>query len=480
MHGVFLSFILIFSIAFNLVNSQPLPDTVVSSASLQYNNTSFLGRILSGSNYRQEWSTPVTMPVFYIKKNGFSIKELGGGMQTKSLRLLDNNNKEWVLRTVDKEAKGALPKGLRYPIVINFVQDMISAAHPYAPLVVDYLARSAHIIAPKPKLYFVKDQAELGPHRNIFANTVCYLEQREPTPDNSDTKKTEKVMEKIIEENDHLVLQEMVLQARLLDMLVGDWDRHSDQWRWGTVDSGSAKYYYAIPRDRDQAFFWTNGLFPRFIKLFAMKYINGFKRESKGLKNLNYKSWEFDKTFLNELDAAMWERNIKSFQQKLSDKAIQDAVQKLPKEIYAIDGKKLEERLKSRRNSLLKNAMKYYDFISGTVTVFGTEENEIFKIKGEKEITVSVYRDNKKRPAEKIYERVFEPDDTGHIYLEGFGGDDQFLIDKMTASKIKIKIRGGKGKDVYDFNGKVKAMVYDFIADHNKIASPGTARFFFN
>lgn len=456
-------------------------DTVVKPASLKYSHTSFLGRLLTGTNYRKEWATPVAMPVFRLNDLGFTIKELGGGMQTKSLHLLDRNKNEWALRSVDKEVEEALPKGIRNRIVINFVQDQVSAAHPYAPLVVDQLAKSTNIIAARPKLYFVADDKSLGAYREIFANTVCFLEQREPTPDNSETENTEKVMEEIIEENDHLVLQEKVLQARLLDMLVGDWDRHTDQWRWGVVDSGQAKYYYAIPRDRDQAFFMTNGLVPKFIKIFAMKHINGFKTESKGLKNLNFKSWQFDKTFLNELDRESWERNIKIFQSKLTDEVIDRAVQKLPPEIYGIDGRQIEQKLKSRRNSLLKNALKYYEFISGTVSIFGTEEKEIFEIKGDKQIMVSVYRAGKnQKPSVKIYEREFRPDNTGYIYLDGLGGDDSFFIKKNTSSKIRIKISGGKGNDVYDLKGNVKAKVYDSVAENNKINSRSHARFFFN
>jgi hypothetical protein len=444
-------------------------DSIIKPASLQYNQTSFLGRILMGTNYRNEWATPVAMPVFRLNDLGFTIKELGGGMQTKSLRLLDKNKKEWVLRSVDKEVEEALPKGMRNRIVKNFVQDLVSAAHPYAPLVVYQLAKAANIIAARPKLYFVADDKSLGAYRAIFANTVCFLEQREPTPDNSDTENTEKVMEEIIEENDHLVLQEKVLQARLLDMLIGDWDRHTDQWRWGAVDSGTVKYYYAIPRDRDQAFFMTNGLVPKFIKIFAMKHINGFKAESKGLKNLNFKSWQFDKTFLNELDKETWERNVKTFQSKLTDRAIEQALQKLPPEIYAIDGHQIEKKLKSRRNSLLKNALKYYEFISGTVSVFGTEEKEIFEIKGDNKIMVSVYRAGKdQKPSAKIYEREFTPDDTGYIYLDGFGGDDTFFIEKNTSSRIKIKIRGGKGNDVYNLKGNIKSKVYDSVAENKK------------
>src|SRR5687767_13483576 len=83
-------------------SQKPFSDTVVSSASTQY-SASFLGRLIAGSNYRREWGTPVAMPVFYLKESELTIKELGGGMQTKSLRLLDKRNREWVLRSVDKD-----------------------------------------------------------------------------------------------------------------------------------------------------------------------------------------------------------------------------------------------------------------------------------------------------------------------------------------------------------------------------------------
>ena len=464
----------------NLGFSQPsFPDTVISPASTQY-RTSFPGRLIAGNNYRQEWITPVAMPVFHLKESGLIIKELGGGMQTKSLRLLDKNKREWVLRSVDKEAEGALPKQLKFPFVINFVQDQISASYPYAPLVVDYLARATHIIAARPRLYFVADDEMFGEYRKIFANTVCFLEQREPTPDNSETESTGKVMEEIIEQNDHLVLQEMVLRARLLDMHVGDWDRHADQWRWGVIDSGSAKYYYAIPRDRDQAFFWTNGLLPRFIKLFTMKHINGFKRESKNLKNLNFKSWRFDKTFLNELDAAIWEKVTKEFQAKLTDKVIETAVKKLPKEIYAIRGGRLQQRIKNRRNTLPKNVMKYYKFLSNTVDISGTDEEELFEIKDQgKYVRVSVFRIKNNKAGRKIYERVFDEDDTRFINLAGFGGNDHFRVDENTSSRITIKIAGGEGKDTYDIKGKLKANVYDSFSDNNKVINHSRSKIHF-
>ena len=85
-------------------------DSVIVAASNKYINCSPVRLLFVGKNYRREWSTPVKMPVFHLKSEmgGFTIKELGGGQQTKSLRLLDKNGQEWVLRTTDKDVAGAL------------------------------------------------------------------------------------------------------------------------------------------------------------------------------------------------------------------------------------------------------------------------------------------------------------------------------------------------------------------------------------
>ena len=42
------------------------------------------------------------------------------------------------------------------------------------------------------------------------------------------------------------------LRARLIDHLIGDWDRHRDQWRW--VKLPGNPLWQPIPEDRDQAF----------------------------------------------------------------------------------------------------------------------------------------------------------------------------------------------------------------------------------
>jgi hypothetical protein len=233
-------------------------DNVLVAASNKYKKATGVQRWMLGENYRKEWSQPVAMKMFDVtkEKGGLKILSLGGGKQTKSLKLEDKNGKEWSLRTIDKDPEKAIPENFRNSVAKDIVQDLISASNPYAPLTVPILANAVNVVQASPELFFVPDDPSLGYYRPLFANTVCLLEKKEPTPNGTETKSTDKVLQKMTEDNDHVVDQHSVLKARLLDMLLADFDRHWDQWRWAEGDTGKGKIYYAIPKDRDQAYFY--------------------------------------------------------------------------------------------------------------------------------------------------------------------------------------------------------------------------------
>src|SRR5690349_15830790 len=70
----------------------------------EYDDVSGFHRFLFGESYRKLWAAPVKMKIFYLdkEKGGLKITEKGGGLQTKSLRLVDPTGREWVLRSVQK------------------------------------------------------------------------------------------------------------------------------------------------------------------------------------------------------------------------------------------------------------------------------------------------------------------------------------------------------------------------------------------
>src|SRR5215207_6239331 len=158
-------------------------DSVVVIAGKQYSGISLFQQLLMGKNYRRSWRQTVRLPVFYFSKSGYTIIELGGGKQTKSLRLRDKNGQIWVLRTVNKDVTPAVPKWLHGSPFHRFKQDLISADHPYGAIIVAGLLQTVRITAPDPVFYFIADEEALGVYRSLFGGTVCMLENYAPTKD---------------------------------------------------------------------------------------------------------------------------------------------------------------------------------------------------------------------------------------------------------------------------------------------------------
>ena len=436
-----------------------LKDSATMPASKQYSNLSFFKRIFLGKNYRTVWSEPVRLPVFHLKELGFTVDKLGGGQQTKSLRLRDPKGREWALRTIDKDVEGALPKWLRNTLAQKVVQDMVSAAHPYAPLTITPLAKAINVTVPPAYFFIVPDDPDFGEHRQLFANTVCMLEDRHPTPDKKETENTENTVEDLLEKNKYRVAQLEVLRARLLDMLIADWDRHQDQWRWGVRDSAGFDFYYSIPRDRDQAYFYSGGLLVKAAQLISLRHLVGFTNSTRRVKSLSAKSWNFDRFFLNGLSKEDWQQTIQYVQAQLTDETIRNAVRKLPPDIYALSGATLESKLINRRNGLLKDALRYYQFLAKEVTVAGTDDAEHFSITGNKDKLVLTVYTMGSNPKE-LYSRAFDPAETNTIHLVALGGDDKLDVAEGADARIRLTFDGGGGNNTVQLNNKKRKKIY--------------------
>jgi hypothetical protein len=460
-------------------------DTVYVAASEKYDHPSAFQRLVMGNNYRKEWSTLVNMRVFHLQKEkgGLKITGLGGGKQTKSLKLEDSKGREWTLRTIDKDPEKALPENFRNTLGEEIVQDLVSTAHPYSALAIPDLAKVNNITAAQPEFFFVPDDPALGFYRPLFANTVCMLESRNPTPDGSDSKSTGKLLEKMVEDNDQKADQKSVLNARLLDMLVADWDRHFDQWKWWTKDTGRGKIYYPIPKDRDQALSWSDGLLVKFVSDNKLPFLKGFRATIPSIHWLNWSARDFDKTFLNQLNSEQWKAIITQFQANLTDSVINTAVHRIPPEIFPLKGETIIKKLKSRRDLLLKDGMKYYHFLSHYVKIIGSNKPEYFRISSDTDgrLKVTVYeRTEKMDTGYRLYQRTFDHKDTKELQIYGLNGDDLFETDENVSSRIKVRLIGGKGNDTFDIKGRVPTILYDLDTSANGILHKNHARAFFS
>src|SRR5687768_12562687 len=91
-------------------------------------------RFFMGDNYRDEWGTPITVPILDLRSfaGGLRPTETGGGMQTRNLRFQAKNGTEYVFRPVNKGL--VLPEVYHNTIVWDLIADARSSLHPVAPL----------------------------------------------------------------------------------------------------------------------------------------------------------------------------------------------------------------------------------------------------------------------------------------------------------------------------------------------------------
>ena len=443
--------------------SQSIPqtcDSVTVVAGKHYKSDK-LHHIFFGKQYRDEWNTPVRVPCFKINeyKEGLTPVKVGGGRQTISLRLMDKDSIQYQLRSVDKDPSEILPGFLTHTFLSGILQDMMSTQHPYAMLVVPTLAEAIGLYHTKPELFFVPDDPQLGQYRPTFSGMLATIEIR-PDEDLSQYNRfgnskniigTEKLYEKLPESSRNRVDQLMYAKARLFDMLLNDWDRHEDQWRWAEYEVEGGLFYQPVPRDRDQVFSRYEGWLSRILSSrWALRYFQSFGKNYSDLAGTNLNARYLDRLFSNELSKDQWLEIAMTIQQELSDSIIVEAVLNLPPEIIGISAEELISNLIIRRNKLKEVAEFHYYNLVKEIQITGSGDSELFKIDREEERTVvTVYRvDNEGIPEAIIYRREFYPGETDRIYLHAFGGNNTFEF-RGSDNSIGITIFSAEGKNSY-------------------------------
>ncbi|MBE9585204.1 BamA/TamA family outer membrane protein [Mucilaginibacter sp. JRF] len=463
----------------------PTGDSITIAVAPEYNKVSKLHRFFLGSHNRAAWAAPVKLRIIHLstEKGGLKILQLGGGMQTRSLRLEDPTGQQWVLRTLQKYPDRKLPDNLKKTVAKDILQDQVSSAHPFSSLTVPPLAQALGIPHANPEVVYVADDEGLGTYRKDFANQIFLLEERAPL-DADKTYNTDKVQQKIRDDNDNKVDEKLVLRARLLDMLLGDWDRHEDQWRWERTKGKNGDIYQPVPRDRDQVFYYTDGLFPWIVShQWLSSKFQGYGDHIRDINGWNVQARYFDRYFLNRLDEDDWKKEIAYVQKTLTDELIISAVKRMPDTVYKISGDRIVANFISRRNKLMEQGLEYYRFISAYIEIPATDKHDGFTVTnnadGSLRVTVNKIKKNGSVD-HSTYKRTFYPDVTMEVRLYGFDNSDRFNITGSHPSKIKLRIVAGTGTDTVtiadSLHNKGNIYVYDLKQENNVLPSRSQAK----
>lgn len=439
-------------------NRQQLtPGSTVSVIPGDY-QAGWLHRLFFGDHYRTLWSTPIKVEVLDLSALGGGLTPTGkgGGKQTKSLRFKSKEGRQYAFRSVNKDPSPLLPPELRETLVDDIFQDQISASHPAGALVVPPLLEAVGVKSAPPRLYVMPDDPALGEFRQEFAGMLGTLEERATEAEDGapgfagavDVKDTEEMFEKLDRNPDERVSIRQYLAARLMDLFLGDWDRHEGQWRWIQVGSKDAMYQ-PVPYDRDQAFVRYDGFLLDLARVSGYPQLLNFGKSYPGMVGLHWNARFVDRRLLTGLERAVWDSVANELQRKLTDAVIDDAVGELPPEYRELDGARLAAALKARRDKLPQAASKLYQLLAGKVDVRATSESDVVTARrggdGSLELTIA---DRRKDGTikEPYFRRRFLGSETDDVRLFLLGGPDSVSV--TGSGGPKLRVMGGEGADV--------------------------------
>jgi hypothetical protein len=436
--------------------------TVVAGA--HYRGGGF-SRAFNGDEYRAEWTTPIRVPFLNPATfaGGLTVEEAGGGLATESLRMRGADGREYIFRSLDKNAQRGLPEDLHDSFIEWIVQDLVSAKHPGSAHVVPPLLEAVGVLHVVPTMYVMPDHPFLGEFREQFAGRLGQVEERpeDAEPDEerpnaprprrgfADAKRvvgTERLLERLEEDPDERVDSREYLAARLVDLVTGDWDRHADQWRWAGFERGDRWTWRPIPRDRDNAFSDYEGISSATARAFAPN-LTRYGPRWRDLAGYFQLPSDLDRRLLVDLDRRAWDSVTAFVRARVTDDVIARAVGQMPREYQPLGAEQLAAAMRWRRDRLDEASSLFYDRVSGDADVHATDEAERAEVERLADGSVDVRLFASVDGRTPYYRRRFLPAETREIRLFLHGGNDVATVSGTAPRSIQVRLIGGGDDD---------------------------------
>ncbi len=427
--------------------------------------------LLLGPLYRKDWTTTVRVPTLDLAATNGGLRPIGqgGGRQTTSLKLLGGDSLEYVFRSVDKDLQGALPPELRNTVIANILRDVTATSQPYSGLVCGELLDATDILHARPRLYRLPDDpARLGSFRPTFAGMLGTLEDRPQQAEHGQAKgfagaddvtRSFGLFRQLFRDHDARVDAPALAKARAFDMLVADFGKHEDNWRWAGYEAGGGgqghktTVYKPIPRDRDQSFTRWNGLLTWTAnREWAVPSIEEFAPKVRGLESLNWPARHLDRLLLTSVTREQWRTAAVALQTELTPAVLDRAADRLPTELHATTGVEYKKLLRSRLADLPRATDDYYLMLAELVDVVGSNKAEVFRVERLMggDVRVQVFdkaKDEEKAEGDPLYDRLFHRAETKEIRLYALDGKDIVQLTGTADHSILVRVIGGDGQD---------------------------------
>ncbi|MDX1470886.1 MAG: hypothetical protein R3213_05280, partial [Flavobacteriaceae bacterium] len=458
-------------------------------------NKSGFYKWLWGERYRKYFGVPVEAKIAVLDTlyGGLKVTQQGGGHQSFSARLADSEGREFALRGLEKDAlkflkfkvKGIAydPESYRGTFGERVIYDFFTSTHPFIQVVINPLAKEAGINHANTELFYVPKQPGFRLLGEDYGDQLYYIEQR-PNDEQRDYpgyrralppeggeitefESTTDVLEKLNEDEKYSIDQREYIKARIFDMLIGDWDRHEDQWRWAQYEIGEDDIrFIPVPRDRDAAFSKFDGIAIPIIQMIMpdLRHWQAYGPNIENVKWFNSEGNNLDRALLNKHDTSVWVEEAQKIQNGLTDAEIDAAFDELPEEVQDEASEAIKNNLKKRLSNIVDIARRYGEIMQEKVVIHGThKDDKIIVTRMPQGKTKVVLRRILSGEKNKIFfERTFDSEETDEIWIYGLNDKDEFKVEGKGHNEIMVRLIGGFGKDEFKISNTKKLKVYDW------------------
>lgn len=443
--------------------------TLVGDA--RYAEAGRLQRLLFGDDYRDLWARPFRAEVLDLGRfaGGLTPVRAVGQQQSRGLALRGADGRSYTFRGTEKDATAGLEPELRETIAGRIAQDQVAALHPGAHPVAAALLEAAGVPSAAPRIVVMPDDERLGAFRAEFAGALGTIQEYpEPAADGrqgflgaTEIIGTEALLARLRADPAERIDARSFLRARLMDLFVGDWDRHPGQWRWARIPG--LEGWQAIPEDRDYAFSRFEGLVLTVARNWKPRWVV-FGPRYPDMLGLTWQAWPLDRRLLSELEKPAWDEAAAELQRRLTDPAIDAAVARLPRAYQELDGPRLASALRRRRDRLPQAAERFYRFLAEEVRVEATDRPDVAEAigleGGDLELRLSRADPSGAPVGEPWLRRRFRSGETSEVRLELGGGDDHLVT--RGRSGVRLRVVGGEGDDLLDDSAGGEAWLADW------------------
>ncbi len=439
-----------------------------------------------GEHYREIYGREIEAPVLFLDSLPNNVRAIteGGGNQSRSLRLIDDNEHEYTIRELRKSAVRFLQSKIKDHYVIDYaddtvveeiIQDYYTTAQPYAQFAINDLLGAIAIPHANPKIVYVPKQERLGRFNESYGDKLYMFEEHVGDEnkefatfgDADDIISTKDMLLELQNDKDAKIDEETYIRARLFDMLIGDWDRHEDQWRWALHEQeDGTKLYKPSPRDRDQAFPKYDGVFPAILKLASplARNMQTYAPEVQNIKTFNNAVYYLDKNFINEASWEDWKAQAENLQNSLTDEVIDNAFANLLEDTKDESTAHIKSVLKQRRENIVSIAKDYFEYFKKHEIIVATNKDNkvtIERMPGGKTKVLITQKDK------TLLENIYDKDSTKELWIYALDGDDEITVIGNGDNYIHTKIFGGEENDIYNIENRRSIKIYDYKSKKN-------------